>query len=161
MSTGGRVVTSDEWTQPTDPWGWCTSRWDGRASFLMCSRGGPLWGSTDFNYSFYAGTVTYHSRGFSRTWDPNTGTDLDVYHWNEVGGHDDGVATLGEDWSFDVRLVTPSGEHTASRTLLLGPGESYEWSFPYSCWSIDDPWWGYSTTDCNAWTQRVNYIIGF
>jgi hypothetical protein len=162
MSTGGRVVDSAEWSfdAGSDPYGGgCTDRWSGRTMFWLCTGGGVVWGYTYFSYSYMAGSVTYHSQGYSRTWDDLTGTEY-VYHWNDAYAYDNTVP-LGDDWSFDVRLGTADGEHDLSRRVQLARSEPWGWSQPYECFSWEYPDWGYSSTLCSGWSYRQEVISGY
>jgi hypothetical protein len=160
MSTGGRVVHSAEWTQlgAGTPWGWCADVWDGTTMFYLCTGGGGVLGSTDFSYLRMAGSVSYHSQGYSRVWDEFTGPEGSVYHWNDAYGWD-GTVPPGDDWTFDVRLSTASDEYVASKTLQL-VRSSQVFGYPYQCSTYGDPEWGYSGTACSSWTYRIDSVSG-
>lgn len=158
MSTGGRVVTSTAITQTRTL---CTSEYDGRAMLDMCTWGLDGQGFTYVNYSYFAGTVTYHSRNYSRMWDQATGQDLSVYHWNQGYGWDDGPVPLGDDWSFEVRVNAPSGEHVAARTLRLERQAPQEYVEPYTCTTYQDSYWDYISTVCRGFSYRAQFIYGF
>jgi hypothetical protein len=159
MSTGGRVVHEAEWTDahPYSTDDWCTGQWEAGAGFFMCSRGWLR--QTSFDYAFMAGAVTYHSQGFMRTWDELTGADTYVYHWNQNEEWDETV-TLGGDWTFDVRLTTPSAEHAMFKALRLVRAEPWGYGQPYECSTWEEPYWEYSQTSCASWIRRFESIDG-
>jgi hypothetical protein len=159
MSTGGRVVTSTAYTHSAGIL--CDTEYDGHAMLSVCTWTYEGVGQTYVNYSFSAGAVTYHSRSYSRTWDQNTGVDYSVYHWNYDYGWDDGLVPLGDDWSFEVRLDAPGGEHVAAHTLRLErqpPQESVE---PYVCTTTQETYWDYTSTICRSSSHRAQFIYGF
>ena len=159
MSTGGQAVHAAEWSHPgwANSW-WCLDRWSEGAMLWLCSSGSLTWGSTTFEYSFMAGAVTYHSREYSRTWDDLSGDEF-VYHWNSDYEYGDTVP-LGDDWTFNVRLNTPAGEHDLSRALQLERGEPWSLSYPYECstWEYAD--WGYRSTYCSGESHSSEIISG-
>ena len=162
MSSGGLGVHAAEWAYPTDdPLAACMDRVDGRAMLFLCSSGGPGWGSTSFTYAWVAGTVTYHSQGYSRLWDALTGADHYVYHWNDASGAGEPTALAGDDWTIDVRVVTPAGEHVGAQTLQLSRSAPWESVFPYTCQSFDFPEWSYSRTYCSGSMSRMEHVSGF
>jgi hypothetical protein len=148
MSTGGSTVHQARW-QGLEGSGsdWCESRVDGPTMFWLCT--GMGWNgvpATDFTYSLVAGTVTYHSTGYSRTWDLWTGAETSFYHWNEYGSSGHTVPVLG-DWTFEVHLDSPDGGHVAARTLSTYQPEF--WVAHYGeCYSWDDPDAGFSESFC-------------
>jgi hypothetical protein len=160
MSTGGRVVDTAEWSYEAGGSFWCTDHWTGRAAFWMCSGGGMAWQFTDFSYAFTAGSVTYHSRGYSKAWDQLSSPEEYVYHWNHDYSFDDTVP-LGDDWTFDVRLNTPGGEHVLNRSLQLVRSEPWGSSYPYECFSWEDPDWGFTSKYCIGYSYRSQSISGF
>ncbi|HEU4453511.1 MAG TPA: hypothetical protein VFR81_10655 [Longimicrobium sp.] len=161
MSTGGREVTAFSFRHPNGLS--CVSEYDGRAMLDFCTWMYEGEGHTHVNYSFAAGTVTYHSRNYSRMWDLITDETLSVYHWNDGYGYDwgGGLVPLGDDWSFEVRVSAPSGEHVAAHALRLERQPLQETLVPYACNVIEEPWWDYTTTVCHASSSRASFITGF
>lgn len=161
MSTGARMVTSFGFTlsgyglEPA-----CVGEYDGRAILNFCTYTHEG-GHTYVNYSWAAGTVTYHSLWYSRMWDQQTGTDQSVYHWNHGYGWDDRLVPLGDDWRFEVKVGTQGTEHVAAHTLRLERQPSSEFVEPYTCATYDEPFWDYSTTVCNGSSSRMESILGF
>jgi hypothetical protein len=105
-----------------------------------------------------AGAVTYHSQGYSRTWD-QLNPEGSVYHWNDQYGSDDTVP-LGDDWTFDVRLNTAGGEHVLTRVAQLVRTAPDGWSNPSTCHSSEYPEWGYSSTYCIAESHYTWFVAG-
>jgi len=162
MSTGGRVVTSAGFMQTssgTDPL--CVGEYDGRAMLYLCTFNYDGVGQTSINYSWFAGTVTYHSRQYSRMWDTLTGQDLSVYHWNYDYGWGDGLVPLGDDWSFEVKMGSPGGEQVAAAALRLEPQAPEEHVEPYACTTYEETYWNYTSTVCRGSSSRVRRILGF
>jgi hypothetical protein len=163
MSTGTRVVHAAEWSQPVleGLFSKCASRWFGSVFFGMCSGAGGADTTTTLHYTRMAGAVTYHSRGYFQTWDLVTGEEWEVYHWNYENASDNGIVPLGDDWSYDVRLTTPGGEHVLSRTVQLVRTTTWEFSQPYECsteWH--EIYENYSVWACSAYTARTELISG-
>ncbi|HYR08239.1 MAG TPA: hypothetical protein VEQ60_10740, partial [Longimicrobium sp.] len=148
MSSGGRVVHAAEWTQLGVPQT-CESLWDGPISFFMCPGDTGGVPGTNFSYHRISGSITYHSREYAVEWDDLTGEVDYFYHWNEEWGWDDTVP-VGDDWTFDVRLSTVSGEYPATLTLPLVRSSEVT-RVPYECTTVDEPYWEYEATVCTMW----------
>lgn len=161
MSTGGRQLHAAEWTAGSEEGSWCTDHGEGRVMFWMCADNDPAWAYTQFSYTRFAGSVTYHSLGYSRTWDELTGTDLYVYHWNEETSWDDGLVELGEDWTYDVRLRNGEEEIVVAPRLRLSNQGVSEMIFPLDCTTWDQPEWGYTSTRCSESSYRSEYTYGY
>lgn len=162
MHTGERLVTSSAFTATSNGTdGVCVGEFDGRTMLDLCTWSYLGEGYTYVNYSFAAGTVTYHSRVYSRMWDQLTGTELNVYHWNNDYGWDDGLVPLGDDWRVEVSLGSPGGEHTAAATLRLEPQPATGWVEPYTCTTFDEPWYDQTMTVCRGSSSRQESIVGF
>jgi hypothetical protein len=161
MSTGGYVVDSEEWTPVLVPnfFGWCTQRIAGRAMFNLCSPDFGAFAFTNFTYSFTAGTVTYHSVFYTRLWDSPSGPEEYVYHWNNEGTTGTDPVPLGGDWTFDVRISTPAGNHVLTRPLQLTRAVS-ESEAPYTCSTFGDPSLGYASTRCIGQSSYQETIAG-
>jgi hypothetical protein len=161
MSTGGRVVSSFGLSLPNGLD--CVYEYNGRGTMDLCTWMHDGVGHTHVNFSFSAGSVTYHSSNYSRMWDQLTGETESVYHWNNGYSYDygGGLVPLGGDWSFEVKLTSPtSGEHVAAHTLRLEPQPLQETVQPYACNVIEEPWWDYTTTLCNSSSSRAWFITG-
>ncbi len=159
MSTGGQGVHAAEWAYTPDAP--CIDRVDGRAIFSLCSIGGAGWGFTYFSYAWAAGSVTYHSQGFTRQWDDFTGTDYYVYHWNEGFAVGEPVVPAADDWTVDVRVVTAAGEHVGTQSIPLSRSVPWESVFPYTCTQMDQPAWAYTRTYCSGSLSRTELVSGF
>jgi hypothetical protein len=161
MSSGGRIADPMEWSSPgrePEASSWCTSQTQGRTIFSMCSYGGQMNGGTQVSYALTAGSVTYHSMEYSRTWDGIYGEW--VYHWNSDSAYDDTVP-LGDDWTFNLLLSTTSGEYDLSRSMQLVPVTTVDQSSPYACTEWEDPWWGWSSKSCSQGSYRGVITWGF
>jgi hypothetical protein len=161
MSTGGRMADEMEWTHVADDeaYYWCTLEWSGRAMFRMCAGGFLAYPWTEFGYSLVAGAVTYHSQGYSRTWDDLSGTES-VYHWNNEYAYDD-LVQPGDDWTFDVRLGSTAGVQDLHRSLQLVRSEPWSFTYPYWCNTWEEPEWAYSSTYCSGATVSEEVISGY
>jgi hypothetical protein len=161
MTSGGSVVTSTAFTQASNGLeSVCVFEFDGRAMLDFCTFTHNGEGVTSVNYAWSAGSVTYHSREFSRMWDQLTSKEVGVYHWNYEYGWDDGLAPLGDDWRFDVTINSMAGEHIAAHTLRLKPQPPVELVQPYKCNTFDQPWWNYTMTVCTGSSSRSASILG-
>lgn len=157
MSTGGRLADQIEWTHVADDQEgyWCTLQWSSRGMFRMCAGGSLAYPWTEFAYSLTAGAVTYHSQGFSRTWDDLSGTES-VYHWNYGYAYDDGIQPA-DDWTFNVQL----GTHVLHRSLQLVRSAPWTFTYPYSCSTWEAPEWEYSSSNCSGSTHSGQAISAF
>lgn len=157
MSTGGVSADQLEFTHVADDegWNWCTLQWSFRGMFRMCAGGFLAYPWTEFAYTLTAGAVTYHSQGFSRTWDDLSGTES-VYHWNNAFAYDDIIQPAG-DWTFDVRM----NEHVLQRSLPLVRTEPWTFSYPWYCNTWEYPEWDYSTSSCSSSTHAGYEVFGF
>jgi hypothetical protein len=126
--------------------------------FTLCSTGTGFQGSTTFGYTRFAGTVTYHSRGFNRTWDNVTGT-LTYWTWNDApetyagGGQ---MRRLGT--AVDIRVAIADGVSTyeVDAHVPLRRFEELLSEVPYTC--REEPWWwlnGGVQTVCEGRTERA------
>jgi hypothetical protein len=161
MSTGGYVVDAGAWTANQVPnfFGWCALRVEGRATFNLCSADFGMFAFTSFTYAFVAGTVTYHSEGYSKVWDALSGPEGYVYHWNEETTSGTAPVPLGDDWTFDVRIGTTAGNHVITRPLQLNR-VVYESESPYECFSFGSPEEGFVSTYCSGSTNYQEFTSG-
>ncbi|HEX6037549.1 hypothetical protein [Longimicrobium sp.] len=126
QATGGRALHDETYSSETDgynqPGSSCISDYDytGQIFFSSCVSSDPWWGTyTSFRYDRYAGSVTYHSTSYRRTWDPATATE-NVYHSNTSSGS--GQATIaphGSTYAFGVTYASGDSTWTASPVLAL------------------------------------------
>jgi hypothetical protein len=142
QSTGGRVLHSDAWTAQMEIDG-CTSRVTGGASFLLCN---TVWGSSWFTYERLAGSVTYHSREYSREWDDVTGDEF-YYHqnWESVDNYGP-LAGYADDYAFHVHASGEGVSVTANSSFPLQSEES-AWSTS-DCYPWEDSWDGFIWNAC-------------
>jgi hypothetical protein len=156
MSTGGQVVELLERQISTPSMdAWCVFEWEGAESFQLCSGGDGGPGFTEFRYSMMRGELTYHGHEYSRVWDQLTGEELYVYHRNYTYGPSGSAVPLGADWTFDVRLSTPGGEHALHAALYPVPSGPSEWTSRF-CNSWDG--WDYSSKTCHTQTDRNTFL---
>jgi hypothetical protein len=157
MSTGGVMADELEFSHVAEDQEsyWCTFQWSFRSMFRLCAGGGLAYPWTEFAYSLTAGSVTYHSQGFSRTWDDLSGTES-VYHWNTGYGYDDAIP-LADDWTFDVRM----NEHVLQRSLPLVRSDPWTFSYPWYCNTWEEPEWEYSSYDCSGSTHAGYQVTGY
>jgi hypothetical protein len=125
--------------------------------FTLCSTGSGYSGRTTFSYTRFAGTVTYHSRGFSRTWDAVAGSES-YWTWNEnptthAGGgqlHD-----LSGSVRLDLAVADGLGAWTVAAVVGLTPIDNLLSEIPYTC-RDESPYWleGGVQTICEGRTER-------
>jgi hypothetical protein len=126
--------------------------------FTLCSTGTGFDGSTTFGYTRFAGTVTYHSRGFSRTWDNVAGTET-YWTWNDnpetyAGGGQ--MRQLGTSVGIHVGITDGVGSYEVDATVGLTAFDEMLSEVPYTC--RDEPWWwlnGGVQTVCEGRTERA------
>jgi hypothetical protein len=86
MGSAGRTHEDEAWADlaglPDGAGRDCVSRYIAGQSalFTFCSQPG----GSAFSYTRFAGTVTYHSHGFSNTWDNVAGAWTQFYSWNDT-----------------------------------------------------------------------------
>jgi hypothetical protein len=125
--------------------------------FTLCSTGTGFEGSTTFGYTRFAGTVTYHSWGFSRTWDNVAGTET-YWTWNDhpetyAGGGQ--MRRLGTSVGIQVGITDGAGAYEVNATVPLTAFDRMLSEVPYTC--RDEPWWwlnGGVQTVCEGRTER-------
>ena len=108
--------------------------------FTLCSGAG---GST-FSYHRFAGSVTYFSEGFSRTWDGATGTWTQDALWNHpvvgvdpVGGQ---LRGWGSEVTVRVRVTDAAGTFGVAPVIPLAGFEKVLDTTPRSC-VTESPYW--------------------
>jgi hypothetical protein len=125
--------------------------------FTLCSTGTGFDGSTTFGYTRFAGTVTYHSRGFVRQWDNLTGTETG-WSWNDVaetyagGGQ---LRQLGTSVGIALDVTDGVGSYEVNATVPLTSFSRLLSEVPYTC--REDAWWwleGGSERTCEGRTER-------
>jgi hypothetical protein len=125
--------------------------------FTLCSSGTGFDGSTNFGYTRFAGTVTYHSWGFSRTWDNVAGTET-YWTWNEqpetyAGGGQ--MRRLGTSVGIHVGITDVVGAYEVNATVPLTAFDRMLSEVPYTC--REEIWWwleGGVQTICEGRTER-------
>lgn len=92
----------------------------------------PIYATSFGTVTRYAGEVTYHSIGYSLTWDGSVGS---FYTWNDRGGAQGGLprVTLGRGYAMDFWLTDAAGEaYHAQAHIQLQPYDITE-ETPWSC----------------------------
>ncbi|HLM66320.1 MAG TPA: hypothetical protein VK358_02280, partial [Longimicrobium sp.] len=126
--------------------------------FTLCSTGTGFDGSTTFGYTRFAGTVTYHSRGFSRTWDNVAGTET-YWTWNDspetyAGGGQ--MRQLGTSAGIALAITDGVGAYEIDAAVPLTAFDQMLSEVPYTC--RQEPWWwlnGGVQTVCEGRTERA------
>jgi hypothetical protein len=126
--------------------------------FTLCSTGTGYEGSTTFGYTRFAGTVTYHSRGFSRTWDAVAGTET-YWTWNDspetyAGGGQ--MRQLGTSVGIALAIADGVGAYEIDAAVPLTSFDHLLSEVPYTC--RQEPWWwlnGGVQTVCEGRTERA------
>jgi hypothetical protein len=151
QATGGRVVHTDSWTASGQG---CTWRSSGAVGFHLCSFNYGSWAETWFDYSRYAGSVTYHSQSYYREWDEGTGENLYYYHDNWSSEQDDGpLAGFGDDYAFHVRVTDGDVVLTADSEFPL---VAYEWPTDNGyCGNSTDSWDGFTSEWCSVFHRST------
>lgn len=126
--------------------------------FTLCSTGAGAGGSTTYGYTRFAGTVTYHSRGFSRTWDNVTGTET-YWTWNDspetyAGGGQ--MRQLGTSVGISLAVTDGTGNWDVSAAVPLTAFDQMLSEVPYTC-TDEALWWleGGVQTVCEGRTERA------
>ena len=162
QTTGGRTV--HDLTIQVDslsPGYNCFSRFDGSAAatFYACTSNSAYFQSTSFRYDRSAGAVTYHSAGYGRSWDGNTGDEF-TYHYNNDFASSQGVRVeYGADYTFSLRFVTPDTTLATSLTLPLTYSELSAGGPETSCSVYDEPNY-YYVRSCHAYEYRSTSLSG-
>lgn len=125
--------------------------------FTLCSTGTGAQGSTTFSYTRFAGTVTYHSRGFSRTWDNVAGTET-YWTWNDspetyAGGGQ--MRQLGTSVGIQLGVTDGQGSFDVNAAVPLTSFSRMLSEVPYTC-TPESLWWlnGGVQTVCEGRTER-------
>jgi hypothetical protein len=125
------------------------------AMFFLCN--GTLGGAT-FGYTRFAGTVTYHSHGFSNTFDGLTGTPNN-YSWNDgylqsaSGGQ---IRPFGGEVRLRLNVSEAGGGWLLSPTVALSPfSDAAVVAQPRTC-TVTTPYWldGGSLNSCTTVTTQ-------
>jgi hypothetical protein len=126
--------------------------------FTLCSSGSGYDGTTTFSYTRFAGTVTYHSRGFSRTWDAVTGTET-YWTWNDnpetyAGGGQ--MRNLGTTVAIQLGVTDGTGAWDIDAAVPLTTFDTLLSEIPYAC-QTEALWWllGGTQTVCEGRTERA------
>lgn len=138
----------------------CFSRVDpsAAATFYGCTINTSYWRSTTFRYDRNAGSVTYHSADYGRTWDGQTG-DTYTYHRNFDFTSTTGTrAPFGTSYTFSLRFVTPDTTISTSLTLPLTYAESNAGGPDTFCSEYDSSTW-FSRT-CGSFQYRATSLSG-
>lgn len=127
--------------------------------FTLCSTGTGYTGSTTFGYTRFAGTVTYHSRGFNRVWDNLTGTET-YWTWNDdpetyAGGGQ--MRQLGTSVGISLAITDNVGAYNVNAAVPLTSFSQLLSEVPYTC-AQESPWWleGGVQTVCEGRTERAS-----
>lgn len=125
--------------------------------FTLCSTGSGTAGSTTFGYTRFAGTVTYHSRGFVRQWDNLTGTETG-WSWNDAPEYYNGggqMRQLGTSVGITLDVTDGTGTYDVNATVPLSTFDRLLSEIPYTC-RVDAWWWleGGAETTCEGTTER-------
>lgn len=125
--------------------------------FTLCSTGTGPAGSTTFGYTRFAGTVTYHSRGFVRQWDNATGTET-YWSWNDAPEYYAGggqLRQLGTSVGISLGVTDGAGTYQVNATVPLSSFDRLLSEVPYTC-RVDAWWWleGGAETTCEGRTER-------
>lgn len=126
--------------------------------FTLCSTGTGSTGSTTFGYTRFAGTVTYHSRGFGRLWDNVAGTET-YWTWNDspetyAGGGQ--MRQLGTAVGIRLAITDLLGSYEVNATVPLQSFSEMLSEVPYTC--RQDAWYwleGGVETTCEGRTERA------
>ncbi|HEX5726177.1 MAG TPA: hypothetical protein VFX98_11970 [Longimicrobiaceae bacterium] len=141
--SGGLTWDNDEWTGLVVTTGLNGAQCINRqvsplgALFYLCSSGG----NTSFGYSRFGGIVTYHSDGFSRTFD-GAGVE-DVFTWNDSYieyQQGEQVRPWGNDVWMKISITDVLGTFTIDPVAQLTTRESTVQPRTESC-EDTFPWW--------------------
>lgn len=164
QATGGHTLHDETYSSETDgynqPGSSCLSDYDysGQVFFTSCVSNDPWWGTyTSFRYDRYAGSVTYHSVSYRRTWDPETAAE-NVYHSNtsRTSGSST-VAPHGSTYAFDVTYA--SGDSTWSARPVLALRDVIVAREPVeSCYAFD--YEHYYSRSCSSSGFYLRAIVG-
>jgi hypothetical protein len=128
--------------------------------FHLCTLAGTTW----WGYTRFAGTVTYHSRGFWRAWDASTGIEHDSWSWNESSESHAGGGQLrpfGTAVSLLVEIDDGAGRLGASVTVPVTPFEDPGGGHDEAC-REETPYWldGGVLTTCESRRRSVHGVRG-
>jgi hypothetical protein len=136
QTSGGRALHAATWTDvPADgissAGATCIARGVGTGlEFYLCSH---VLGFTEITYLRQAGTVTYHSTDYTKTWDGAAYAE-DTYVFNVLVAT--GVAVpWGGSYTFDVRLTDGAVQYVASAQVPVAP-VAEEIVEPLACFSF-------------------------
>jgi hypothetical protein len=142
QESGGQVLHSAAFVDEGTGYDWCVESYDGPASLYVCSAsyGGLDGAYTDISYHLWGpgGGAVYHSDQYSRVWDELTGEEIAVYHMVDTSGYWTPMTpSLGETYTWRVRVVAADGEYVAEETRPIAR-ERIDRSIPYNCWELTD-----------------------
>jgi hypothetical protein len=131
------------------------------AMLYVCSAGTGAAGTTVLSYTRFAGTVTYHSEGWYKRWDPAGVTDQD-YSWNDTytvpePGMSGQVKPLGSSVAIRLEITDALGTVRAAPVIPLASFEEMLSSSPYTC-TDSFPYWleGNAQTECASAESHAN-----
>lgn len=156
--TGGVTVHSTAWRVDELPGG-CGSHFDGSAGVFLyvCTLNYGTGGQTTFRYDRATGSVTYHSRDYSRQWDAATGTEY-VYNHNydfsQAGGP---VIPFGADYTFRMSFVTANGTFPSNVTFPVAL-EEFVNEIPETCYEEDND--DFFARSCSSYFSRDGITRG-
>lgn len=159
QTTSGTPVNTTSFTVNAAAGSDCYSHFDGSsASFLyVCTDNSPYSPYTTFRYDRSAGTVTYHSRQYSRSWDGLTGEEY-VYNYNyEFASQEGTLVPFGTDYTFAVQFATADSTFTTTITLPLRPDGNH-YNPGTFCNGSDDEYWFWHA--CATYESRNSGLTG-
>lgn len=132
---------------------------DQGAIFWVCNSG---LGAT-LGYTRFAGTVVYHSEGYSNTFD-GPSASLNTYTWNDTWEEFDtggAIRPLGSTVGFTVRITDAVGTLTVSPVVTLSPFSTGPVVTPRTCVTEELYWLdGGSQTSCTSSTTSETGVRG-
>jgi hypothetical protein len=140
----------------------CGQGWDDDAAVLVQICTGPgTYDGTSATYLRSTTRATYHSSGYSRTWDELTGDEM-VYQYSYGGEGSQGLplTLLGSDYTMRARLVAGDAEFHAATTFPIRVIESRQ-HYPYACYTYTGWWDGSTNQNCSVGDSHWVSTSGF
>ena len=131
--------------------------------FFLCSTGSGATGYVSFTYRRFAGTVTYHSNGFLREWDPILGADT-YWTWNityETQGEGGQIKPLGSPVHVTLDINGQDRSFQVNASVPLAPYDNILRNEEPRCWQ-EQPYWldGGTQNICERWFERIRGWAG-
>ena len=143
----------------------CADQWIAAhgGHLTLCSTGTGASGTTVFGYTRFAGTVTYHSDGFSRRWDNVAGQET-YWTWNDTWETQNGggqAKPVGTALTLRLRVTDGAGAWTVDATAPLSAYDETTTVQPYTC-TIESPYWleGGELEQCRSHVERIRGARG-